>query len=276
MGGKRCILDLTIIGIAILCAVPARADETYGKAPANLNEYLDRLVSAYPGKIAGHDDRFLILKNGMKFRISDGRTDKTFRELLEKPEIDDMFYVPYPAGAALASPAINMDPGRVRFEPLFVAMYGDCNNHEVARTLRTINWLPRHGGGKAAVTTTNGVAAALELVSRELDVLPDDQVKYLVPLAGAYDCRKVAGSSVRSMHAYGAAIDINLRYANYWRWAHGNRDRPRWRNHIPIHIVRIFEKHGFIWGGTWYHYDTMHFEYRPELLSSKTTGRDIR
>jgi len=35
---------------------------------------------------------------------------------------------------------------------------------------------------------------------------------------------------------------------------------------IPIQIVRIFEKHGFIWGGYWYHYDTMHFEYRPELL----------
>ncbi|MEJ2663631.1 MAG: M15 family metallopeptidase, partial [Spirochaetia bacterium] len=27
-----------------------------------------------------------------------------------------------------------------------------------------------------------------------------------------------------------------------------------------------FEKYGFIWGGKWYHYDTMHFEYRPELL----------
>mgnify|MGYP002637708491 CR=1 FL=1 len=23
---------------------------------------------------------------------------------------------------------------------------------------------------------------------------------------------------------------------------------------------------GFIWGGRWFHYDTMHFEYRPELL----------
>ena len=32
-----------------------------------------------------------------------------------------------------------------------------------------------------------------------------------------------------------------------------------------MEIVRIFEKHGFIWGGRWYHYDTMHFEYRPEL-----------
>jgi peptidoglycan L-alanyl-D-glutamate endopeptidase CwlK len=30
--------------------------------------------------------------------------------------------------------------------------------------------------------------------------------------------------------------------------------------------VTIFENHGFIWGGKWYHFDTMHFEYRPELL----------
>ena len=37
-------------------------------------------------------------------------------------------------------------------------------------------------------------------------------------------------------------------------------------NHIPLEIVAIFERHGFIWGGKWSHYDTMHFEYRPELL----------
>ncbi len=30
--------------------------------------------------------------------------------------------------------------------------------------------------------------------------------------------------------------------------------------------IDIFERHGFIWGGRWYHFDTMRFEYRPELL----------
>jgi hypothetical protein len=38
-------------------------------------------------------------------------------------------------------------------------------------------------------------------------------------------------------------------------------------------IVDVFEKHGFIWGGKWYHYDTMHFEYRPELLNDGCTCR---
>ena len=46
----------------------------------------------------------------------------------------------------------------------------------------------------------------------------------------------------------------------------GGRQHPAYKNRIPMEIVRIFEKHGFIWGGRWSHYDTMHFEYRPELL----------
>src|SRR3569623_1717748 len=39
----------------------------------------------------------------------------------------------------------------------------------------------------------------------------------------------------------------------------------------PARNVAIFERHGFIWGGRWSHFDTMHFEYRPELLPP---GRD--
>jgi hypothetical protein len=34
-------------------------------------------------------------------------------------------------------------------------------------------------------------------------------------------------------------------------------------------LVEIFERHGFIWGGNWSHFDTMHFEYRPELLNPR-------
>ena len=40
--------------------------------------------------------------------------------------------------------------------------------------------------------------------------------------------------------------------------------------YYPWEIVLIFEKYGFIWGGKWHHYDTVHFEYRPEMLSSAT------
>ena len=107
------------------------ADGPYGATPAKIKEYLDRLIIYYSGAVSGYDNEFLTLKNGMKFRISDNRADKTFQDLLENPDIDDMFYAPYPAGAVPKQPEKNIDPGRVRFEPLFVAMYGDCNKNEV-------------------------------------------------------------------------------------------------------------------------------------------------
>ncbi|MCL2443985.1 MAG: M15 family metallopeptidase [Treponema sp.] len=30
--------------------------------------------------------------------------------------------------------------------------------------------------------------------------------------------------------------------------------------------MKTFESQGFIWGGKWQLFDTMHFEYRPEIL----------
>jgi D-alanyl-D-alanine carboxypeptidase len=243
-----------------------RADAIYGAPPSHIKSDLDRLVKAYPDWIAGHDDQFLILKSGIKFPISDHRTDKTFDELLEAPDIDDMFYAPYPAGTKPQQPARNFDPGRVRFEPLLVAMYGDCKKNGVAPKMRPIEWLPQHHGGRVTVTAVNGVDKALAEVSRELDQLPADLIKYAEPSAGTYNCREIAGSTARSMHAYGAAIDLNTRYSDYWRWAAKTAADPVWKNQMPVEIVRVFEKHGFIWGGYWYHFDTMHFEYRPELL----------
>ena len=268
---KRFIAISAFLGaiLGVIWITATGAEERYGAAPSSLKGDLDRLVASYPDTVAGHDGAFLTLRTGTRFRISDGRTGKTFQELLESPDIDDMFFARYPAIAATSAepkhPDINSDPGRVRFAPLFAAMYGDCRKNEVAKNLRAIPWLPKHGGGSVKVTTVNGVADALERVSRALDELPADLIKFLVPAAGTYHCRTVAGSRAISMHAYGAAIDINTKHADYWRWV-GDRRAPRWRNRIPVAIVRIFETHGFIWGGAWYHYDTMHFEYRPELL----------
>ncbi|HXC57047.1 MAG TPA: M15 family metallopeptidase [Rhizomicrobium sp.] len=254
---KTCFA-LTMLAVAVCSG--ARA-ENYGAPPAGLNARLDKLVRAYPDFLASHDGQWLVLKDGRRFPISDGRSNKSFDELVEHADIDDMFYADYPAGGAATAPATNFDPGRVRYEPLFNAMYGDCERGEVEPRMRSIAWLPRHGGGHVAITTANGVDKALEAAVAELDQLPDRFMKYLVPNSGTYNCRKIAGSTSRSVHAWGAAIDINSAASDYWRWS------PKgWHNRIPVEIARIFERHGFIWGGRWYHYDTMHFEYRPELI----------
>ena len=266
--GLRAVAE-AMCGLAIWLYVwPAVADERYGAPPPDLRLHLDRLVRSYPDWIARADDDNVVLKNDARLPVSDHRTDKSFDELVEHPDIDDMFYVPYPTGSLPQPPDKNVDPGRVRFEPLFVAMYGDCRKNEVVPKLRTIEWLPAHKGGRVAITTVNGVDQALAAVSHALDQVPAEFMKFLIPTAGTYNCRTVAGSGVRSMHAYGAAIDLNVAHADYWRWSK-DANAPTWKNRIPTEIVRTFEQHGFIWGGYWYHFDTMHFEYRPELLSDK-------
>jgi D-alanyl-D-alanine carboxypeptidase len=268
---NRCqrIANRTLIlalGVLLVCTIAGKADNSYGAPPPNLTTHLDRLVRSYPDWIAGYDEKYLILGRGERFAVSDGRKNKSFEEMLEKPDIDDMFFAAYPAGSTPQQPALNSDPGRVRFEPLFVSMYGDCKENQVLKNLRTIPWLPKYDGGRVTITSINGIDKALDAVSRELEELPPPLIKYLKPTAGTYNCRVVAGTQIRSMHAYGAALDINTAFANYWRWDSKSGSEPIWKNRIPIEIVRIFERHGFIWGGYWYHYDTMHFEYRPELL----------
>jgi len=258
-----CLLIMGMPGQASLAAGP----KTYGAQPSDLGAWLSRLQAAYPDTIAGHDADSLILRDGTKLALSDGRSDKDFDQLLNGPDIGDMFAFPYPAGAAPAAPGVNVDPGRVRVEPLFRALYGDCKKGQVAGRMRKIAWVPGHGGGSVSITTAQGADKALEAVSKELDRLPASFKKYLVPTAGTYNCWAIAKTDRMSMHAYGAAIDINTKYTTYWQWAKPAADGTlAWSNQIPAEIVAAFERHGFVWGGRWYHYDTMHFEYRPELV----------
>jgi hypothetical protein len=69
------------------------------------------------------------------------------------------------------------------------------------------------------------------------------------------------------MHAWGAAIDINPTLSDYWLWHRPTGHGPAYVRSIPPEVVGVFERHGFIWGGRWMHFDTMHFEFRPELLA---------
>jgi len=214
-----------------------------------------KLVSSY-SKIKKCENNRIYLTNGKSFIYDDGRK-KSFKELLNSPDIEDMFKYKYPKGWVKNLPK-NYDPGRIRFEPLFKELYGHSSS-EVKQNLTTINWF----GQRILVTKVNGVANALKAVRDELKRLPASYKKYLTPIGGTFKWRYIAGTKRLSVHSFGAAIDINVKYSAYWRWSKG---AYRYQNQIPKKIVKIFEKYGFIWGGKWYHYDTMHFEYRPELF----------
>jgi hypothetical protein len=151
-------------------------------------------------------------------------------------------------------------------------MYGDCRKGEVAKRLEQVAWMPARGGGTLRVTAVNGVKQRLAEVVKELETLPADMTRYLVPSSGTYNCRTIANTSRLSVHAFGAAIDINDKFSDYWEWSKGKDGKFVWKNRIPGVIGEIFERHGFIWGAKWYHVDSMHFEYRPELIALAKLG----
>jgi hypothetical protein len=234
---------------------------------------LDALLASYPDKFASYTGTELIWKDGSRMPLGDGTPNKPFAEMLDRADIRDQFIIPYPlATAPFLAPATDQDPGRIRNEAFFLKMYGDCRKGEVKPNLRPVSWLPNHGGGTVYATAINGVAEQLQKISRDLDLLPAGMVKYLVPTSGIYNCRPIAETNRLSVHAFGAAIDINARFGGYWLWSKRPDGAVVWRNRIPAEIVDIFERHGFIWGGRWYHFDSLHFEYRPELIALARQG----
>jgi hypothetical protein len=130
------------------------------------------------------------------------------------------------------------------------------------------------------VSVHEEIAGPLARVADTLRALKaaDPQVKAflrgLVEMNG-YNYRFVDGTRTRSYHSYGLAVDLIPRtYGGrhpYWRWA--IEKEPDWwavpytrRWMVPTPVVEAFERQGFVWGGKWLFYDTMHFEYRPEVL----------
>ncbi len=265
IAGFRGLLVMTIL----VCGAtsPAAVGGAIAAAMQDTRAALDALIAAYPDALSHHDGDHVFWRDGTVMAASDGVAEKPFEQLLKNAAILDQFRLPYPHGRPSAPPALNADPGRFRNETFFRKMYGDCRKGEVERNLVSIVWLPKSYGKTVRVSKVNGIARRLEAVSGEIDALPPAIKRAAYPTAGVLSCRPVADTGRMSMHGYAAAIDLNLAVSDYWLWQKGKTGAAiAYRNRMPYEIVEIFERHGFIWGGKWYHYDTMHFEYRPELL----------
>jgi len=217
------------------------------------------LMKVYPDVGMKYVDGYIVFSDGERIVYDDGKK-KDFVTMLDNSDIEDMFTMAYDTMAAM--PRYLSDAGRSRSEALFKKMYGKSASHVTAK-LETVDWF----GQRIKFTRVNGASRQLRRVASELAAKPHLR-KYLTP-ASTFYWRNVRGARRMSAHSYGIAIDINVKMSDYWLWANpgkGETAKIKYRNRIPHELVRTFEKHGFVWGGRWYHYDTMHFEYRPELL----------
>jgi len=249
-------------------------------ATVPLRSSLAKLLVAYPDHIKTITQDSVVWTDNtcMPLNISD--VYKSAHKKLNEPSLADQLeqscYIP---GKPTSAP--QNDPGRIRYEPFFRKMYGD-SPQEVEQHLEKVTWMPKVFGQNARilpVTRINDVHTKIQKISDELEKLVElhpEYIDFLSNPAGTFNWRMIANTNRLSNHSFGMTLDINAALSHYWQWdlkaenLPVNEETPlTYRNTIPWEIVAIFEKHGFIWGGKWYHYDTMHFEYRPELMADQ-------
>lgn len=184
------------------------------------------------------------------------------------PGLSGLFETPYvtgpitPVDTSDAGPDVE-EPGRAQLVELYRATYG-ASRKEVSRRLAKVRFFGlRYPFHERAAAALQRVVARLEpLVAADRSLAP-----FVRNIGGTWSWRRIAGSASLSAHAWGIAIDLNVERGHYWRWKR-RREPLVWRNRYPQAIVDAFEAEGFVWGGRWQHFDTMHFEYRPELFDA--------
>ncbi len=233
--------------------------------PDSIPPGIRRLLAAYPDYLIKGRSNAVLWKDSTWMPYDDGIVGKTYDQLLHTPDLEDQMQKEYPKGTTFTDPtAEGADTNRISYTPFFEKMYGKTQQ-EVLNNLATVHWLPSSRNLRLKITRVNNIHKHLQAISDELDKRPH-LIKYLNAPGGTFNWRSIRGTDRRSAHGFGIAVDINVKYADYWLWDRQLGRPHRYKNRYPLEIIEIFEKHGFIWGGKWYYYDTMHFEYRPELL----------
>lgn len=107
--------------------------------------------------------------------------------------------------------------------------------------------------GKTKKITCNKyiIESIIDAYTEILDIYGYDVIKEkgYDQYGGCYNHRQTRNRKWWSVHSWGTAIDIMMKYGPYGK-------KPV---NFPKEIVKIFTKRGFYWGGYWKYPDGMHF-----------------
>lgn len=245
----------------ILCMALCLSVPTGAYAHEDAQKYIDTLQAAYKDadwQLQRAEDGVYARVNGTKILIQPhGACPHVVPDAHEEPPLCALFFFKYPVGSEGKNPEQGFDPGRIRNQALLQTLYGH-DKEEVKRNSTIVQFL----GKKVLFNTKHGAAEALSRVSVRLEKILRDVPeikKYIFPLAGTFYWRPIKNTERLSTHSFAIAIDLNVHKGSYWLWNQTKKDYPQ-------AIVDAFEAEKFIWGGKWHSFDTMHFEYRPEMF----------
>lgn len=225
------------------------------------------IMMAYPQYVAGIEKKedgsvYIVMKSGNRILYDDKKL-KSPDEKIANADLQDMMEQIYPLGDINKLMEEDFDPGRARVYALLKEVYGSSKG-QVQSNLANV----KTSYGNFQFNKNNSAAEALQGVFDELIPLAKNRKDIrasVFPASGTFNYRNIAGTNMLSPHSFGIAIDLARDKRDYWKWASRKEGEVRLVSY-PREIVTIFEKHNFIWGGKWGHFDILHFEYRPEII----------
>ncbi|MDR1956279.1 MAG: M15 family metallopeptidase [Treponema sp.] len=262
--------------------------ELVAEPPERAEVIMQALAAAYPDRIGPavyRNGDWAVPIRGIYYYYAQGRLLP--EELRNRAsEYDPQPFYTYPAElppwtppGPEASARLKAQSDRRRLHPpkrslhFYDALWRASTKEAAYERVKTIRFLGRN------VLVHYAILEELALVEERIyaEARTSTQVRQWINTINSisgWNWRNIADTESRSFHAYGAALDLlpkSSGLATYWLWT--ARTTGEWwtvpyekRLHPPDAVIKAFEAYGFIWGGKWFFYDTMHFEYRPELL----------
>jgi hypothetical protein len=269
---------------------PLAADITVQKGPSRAEQVVKAIAKAHPKRVREavfKDGDWAVELRGKWYYYADGRMlpeDLRGNADLYSPQPfysypDELPEWQPPAPENAARYAVMTKQRRTsrvanRAQSFYDDLWQVHNRAEAWAQQKTISFL-----GKK-ILVHRAVLEELALVEQKINeaAAADPQVRQWISrleTISAWNWRDIADTRTRSNHAYGTAIDLlpSLRSSQetYWLWT-VQKNIDWWdvpfskRMNPPNAVIKAFEAYGFVWGGKWLFYDTMHFEYRPEIL----------
>ena len=133
------------------------------------------------------------------------------------------------------------------------AAYGKPGDESQLILIDVVGLGVRYEGKPVRTVRANKAAApSLLAIIKELATFPEGQAA-LTKYAGVYNNRPMRGGSLPSLHARGAAIDLD---------PDTNRNKQHWPTSatMPFQIIETFAKYGWLSAGAFWSRDAMHFQ----------------
>lgn len=264
-------------------------------SPFGVNEVFLALAKAYPDTVSIVPSRYnkrpwpaLLVDNRLFYWIEGRILAAEDTADWEKYSAEDFYFYPKEVADPLrhspqwieylestANAVVKKTPRPYINPEFWNTLHRSHNRRDTESSLRAGRFFKRLVVGQERIWPALGAAEAELSQKAESDPELKHFLTAQMNAVYSFSWRTIAKTQKRSTHSYGTSLDTvdtrNRKKATYWLWRRiqGSpwaREPLSMRWAPPRAFIEIMEKYGFAWGGKWNFYDTIHFEYRPDIL----------